>query len=160
MSPPKPGSESRSITIRIKSYLFYNQPVSERSPYKLTIRKKPMTPVEKVALLRAACCVAGIDKEISAEEEVVIRRLASEVGVGKASLQAMMDRATSDQEFYQEQFRAFKSEPQETMAGLLEVAIADGQISDEEVVVLGELALRLEVPSEVFQELVQRVKSL
>ena len=119
-----------------------------------------MTPVEKVALLRAACCVAGVDKEISAEEEVVIRRLASDVGVGKASLQAMMDRATSDQEFYQEQFKAFKSEPQATMAGLLEVAIADGQVSDEEVAVLGELASRLDVPTEVFQELVQRVKSL
>ena len=72
----------------------------------------------------------------------------------------MMDRATSDQEFYKEQFKAFKSEPQETMAGLLEVAIADGQINDEEVAVLGELAGRLDVPAEVFQELVQRVKSL
>ena len=46
------------------------------------------------------------------------------------------------------------------MAGLLEVAIADGQVSDEEVAVLGELASRLDVPTEVFQELVQRVKSL
>ena len=160
MSLPKLGSESRSITIQIKFDLFYNQSVSERPSNKLTIRKKPMTPVEKVALLRAACCVAGIDKEISAPEEAVIRRLAAEVGVGKASLQAMMDRATSDQEFYQEQFKAFKSEPQATMAGLLEVAIADGQINDEEVAVLGELAGRLDVPAEVFQELVQRVKSL
>ena len=119
-----------------------------------------MTPVEKVALLRAACCVAGIDKEITAPEEAVIRRLAADVGVGKASLQAMMDRATSDPDFYKEQFRAFKSEPQETMAGLLEVAIADGQINDAEVTVLGELANRLDIPPAVFEELVQRVKAL
>ena len=72
----------------------------------------------------------------------------------------MMDRATSDQEFYKEQFNAFKSDPQQTMAGLLEIAIADGQVSDEEVAVLGELASRLDVPTEVFQELVQRVKAL
>ena len=160
MNRPKRSSESISTIIRIKFQLFYNPLISERSSNKLAIRKKPMTPVEKVALLRAACCVAGIDKEISASEEAVIRRLASEVGVGKASLQAMMDRATSDQEFYKEQFRAFKSEPKATMAGLLEVAIADGQISDEEVAVLGELASRLDVPTEVFQELVQQVKAL
>ena len=119
-----------------------------------------MTPLEQVALLRAACCVAGIDKEISAPEEAIIRRLASEAGVGEASLQAMMDRATSDQEFYKEQFNAFKSDPQQTMAGLLEVAMADGQISDEEVAVLGELASRLDVPPAVFQELVNRVREL
>ena len=119
-----------------------------------------MTPLEQVALLRAACCVAGIDKEISAPEEAVIRRLASEVGVGKASLEAMMERATTDQEFYKEQFRAFKSDPQVTMAGLLEVAMADGEVSDEEVAVLGELANRLDVPQDVFQELIQRVREL
>lgn len=119
-----------------------------------------MTPVEKVALLRAACCVAGIDKEISPPEEAVIRRLAADVGVGKASLQAMMDRATSDQEFYKEQFNAFKSDPQQTMAGLLEVAMADGQVNDQEVAVLGELASRLDVPPTVFQELVQRVREI
>ena len=119
-----------------------------------------MTPVEKVALLRAACCVAGIDKEITAPEEAVIRRLAADVGVGKASLQAMMDRANTDPDFYKEQFTAFKSEPQETMAGLLEVAMADGQISDAEVTVLGELANRLDIPPAVFQELVQRVRAL
>ena len=119
-----------------------------------------MTPLEQVALLRAACCVAGIDREISAPEEAIIRRLASEAGVGKASLDAMMDRATSDQEFYKEQFRAFKSDPQQTMAGLLEVAMADGQINDEEVRVLGELASRLEIPAAVFQELIQRVRGM
>ena len=119
-----------------------------------------MTPLEQVALLRAACCVAGIDKEISPPEEAVIRRLASESGVGKASLEAMMERATTDQEFYKEQFRAFKSDPQRTMAGLLEVAMADGEISDEEISVLGELANRLEVPPAVFQELIQRVREL
>jgi len=119
-----------------------------------------MTPAEKVALLRAACCVAGIDKEISAPEEAVIRRLASDVGVGAASLQAMMDRATSDQEFYKEQFNAFKSNPQQTMAGLLEVAVVDGQVSDAEVGVLGELASRLDVDPSVFQELVQQVREI
>lgn len=118
-----------------------------------------MTPAEKVALLRAACCVAGIDKEISAPEEAVIRRLASDVGVGAASLQAMMDRATSDQEFYKEQFNAF-SNPQQTMAGLLEVAVVDGQVSDAEVGVLSELASRLDVDPSVFQELVQQVREI
>ena len=119
-----------------------------------------MTPLEQVALLRAACCVAGIDKEISAPEEAIIRRLASEAGVGKASLDAMMERAATDQDFYKEQFRAFKSDPQQTMAGLLEVAMADGQISDAEVSVLGELASRLEVLPAVFQELIQRVRGM
>ena len=42
----------------------------------------------------------------------------------------------------------------------LEVAIADGQVNDEEIAVLGELASRLDVPEDVFQELVERVKAL
>ena len=119
-----------------------------------------MNPLERVALLRAACCVAGIEQNISEPEHAVIQRLADDVGVGKASLTAMLERASTDPDFYQEQFRVLKGDPQESMAVLLEVAIADGSISDKEVTVLAELAKRLNVPEPVFSELVEQVKRL
>ena len=40
----------------------------------------------KVELLRAACCVAGIDGEIDEAEFAVLKKLADDVGVGDASL--------------------------------------------------------------------------
>ena len=119
-----------------------------------------MTPMEKVDLLRAACCVAGIDQEISQAEENVIQRLAADVGVGKASLQAMMDRAVSDPSFHEEQFRVLKGDPQESMAVLLEVALADGGVEPAEVSVLRDLSKRLNVPENVFDQLVEQVRKI
>lgn len=119
-----------------------------------------MTPTERVGLLRAACCVAGINQEITPEEQAVIQRLSDDVGVGKASLNAMLERASTDPDFYQEQFKVLKGEPQESMAVLLEVALADGSISEKEIAVLAELAKRLDVPESVFVELVDKVRRL
>lgn len=119
-----------------------------------------MTPTERVALLRAACCVAGIDQNISPPEQAVIQRLANDVGVGQASLNAMQERASTDPEFYREQFQVLKSEPQKSMAVLLEVALADGSISEEEVFVLSELSKRLTVPESVFAQLVEKARRL
>lgn len=116
-----------------------------------------MTPMEKVDVLRAACCVAGIDGAIGDPERQVIKRLADEVGVGRASLEAMMDRGQRDAEFYREQFRVLKVDPQESMAVLLEVALADGALNQREVGVLEALSQKLAMPPSVFAALVARV---
>ncbi|MFK7769801.1 MAG: TerB family tellurite resistance protein [Mariniblastus sp.] len=113
-----------------------------------------MTPMQKVDVLRAACCVAGIDGQPKESELAVINKLAGEVGVGRASLEAMIDRGATDPNFYQEQFKILKSDPQQSMAALLEVAMADGHITENETLVLRGLAGRLEVPEAVFDQLI------
>ena len=122
--------------------------------------RREMTPMQKVDLLRAACCIAGIDGDLEGPERDIINRLASDVGVGKASLDAMIARGKRDPEFHKEQFRVLKADPQHSMAVLLEVALADGRVSDRESVVLESLSQRLEVPPDVFQQLMSNVRNL
>jgi tellurite resistance protein len=119
-----------------------------------------MTPMQRVDILRAACCVAGIDGDITEAENAVISKLAKEAGVGRASLEAMMDRGATDPNFHQDQFRVLKEDPQESMAALLEVAMADGQLSDSESEVLRALSRKLSITSEVFDQLISAVNQM
>lgn len=119
-----------------------------------------MNPAQKVALLRAAVCVAGIDGDASEAEMNVIDKMVKETGVGKASLQAMVDRSIKDDTFYQEQFRVLKSDPTESMTYLIQVATADGKLTDSEVYVLEKLSQRLDVPGDEFKKLIAHVKDL
>lgn len=112
-----------------------------------------MSAMVKVEILRAACCVAGANGETSGHEDVVLKRLAKETGVGQASLDAMVSRACSDQNFCNEQFRVLKADPREAMAILLEVAMSDGAIDSNEFSILKVLAGKLEVPDQVFETL-------
>ena len=114
-----------------------------------------LSPIEEVEILRASCCVAGADGDCSESEFKVLRRLADNVGVGKASFDAMVERAVTDPNFYKQQFRILKSQPRLAMSTLLEVATADNQVDVEEARILRALAENLELPSEVFNELVQ-----
>ncbi len=118
-----------------------------------------MTPMQKVDILRAACCVAGIDGPPDQFERAVIDKLAAEVGVGKASLEAMIARGVTDPNFHQEQFQILKSDPQESMQALLTVALVDGNISEKEKDVLHSLASRLGISSELFEQLIESAGS-
>ena len=129
-------------------------------PEELIGKTKMMTPMQKVDVLRAACCVAGCDGDITDTERNLIQKLAGDVGVGRASVEAMIDRGLRDPEFHQEQFRVLKSDPKVAMAALLEVAMADGSIGDGETRVLKSLSEKLEVAPEVFEQLMVDVTKL
>lgn len=117
-----------------------------------------MMPIQKLDVLRAACCVAGIDGKVSEPERAILDRMGREVGVGKASLQAMVERAQRDPEFHKEQFRILKFDPTSTMSTLLEVALADKKLSDAEIDVLRILGDKLKVKPEHFDELIAAVR--
>ena len=119
-----------------------------------------MRPMEQVEVLRAACCVAGADGNVSDQERDLILALAEGCGVGDASLQAMIERAQSDCSFCDEQFLILKSDPQESMAILLELAIADSRIDDSEKGMLQSFANRLNVPESVFATLFDKVQAM
>ena len=119
-----------------------------------------MTPMQKVEVLRAACCVAGIDGGLDDKEQTLVEKIAKEVGVGQASLNAMIERASTDHDFHKQQFRILKENPQQCLATVLEVAMADGKVSENEKTVLQSLANNLEVPSEVFDQLMSKVSGL
>lgn len=115
--------------------------------------------MQRVDLLKAACCVAGADG-VSCSESGIVEKLASDIGVGQASLDAMLARAVRDPEFYREQFKILKEEPAQCMGTLMQVALADGAITDNESKVLGNLATQLGIEPAVFSELMQEAKKL
>ncbi len=119
-----------------------------------------MSEMVKVEVLRAACCVAGANGDSSVAESTILQRLAREAGVGRASLEAMITRGCSDQTFCNEQFRVLKADPKEAMAILLEVAMSDGAIDDQEIGILRVLAGKLEVPEEIFEQLIVKASEL
>ena len=119
-----------------------------------------MSGMVKVEILRAACCIAGSDGDATDQERELLNRLAKETGVGLASLEAMISRACSDKNFCNEQFRVLRAEPQEAMAILLEVAMADGVIDDGEAAILKHFAEKLAVPADIFQTLLDKAKEI
>lgn len=106
--------------------------------------------MRQVELLRAACCVAGVDGHASDAEHLILQRLADEAGVGAASLSAMIELAETDEQFYEEQFRVLEADPQETMQLLFRISLADGSLRKGEAQVLKRLSRRLKVPSAQF----------
>ncbi len=89
---------------------------------------------------------------------ILVKKLIKEVGVGRASVEAMMDRAKIDPTFCEDQFKILKSDPSDTMLALLQVAMADGELTEEEIRVLQALANNLEIPTDVFDQLIAQVK--
>ena len=90
----------------------------------------------RVEILRAACCIAGLDNRVCERERSKLELLADHAGVGTASLDAMIARAESDPDFYQEQFGILKTDPESTITTLFSVACADGQIPPEQRIIL------------------------
>lgn len=116
-----------------------------------------MMPMEKVEVLRACCCVTGAGGTTTPEERVLLDRLARQIGVGKASLEAMIARGETDSDFFREQFRVLKSDPEQTMTILIEAAMSDGQVSPDEQQILSEFSAKLGLPTEDFQSLIEKV---
>lgn len=117
-----------------------------------------MSVMHKVEILRAACCVAGIDGDTTDRERSMLAKLADQIGVGEASLQAMIDRAEGDSGFCDEQFILLKTQPDKTMRILLQVALADHELTDDECGVLQQFAERLGLAADRFQRVLEQTK--
>ena len=114
-----------------------------------------MTPAEKVEVLRACCCVAGADQNTGLGEKDLLDRLAREIGVGRASLNAMIARSENDPDFHRQQFQILKANPEKSMSILIEVAAVDGVISDNERSILHTLGENLELTAQTVDSLIQ-----
>lgn len=111
-----------------------------------------------VDILRAACCVAGINGEVTDHQREALRALARRVGVGAASLQAMIDRALADKRFFEEQFDYEQKDPEGVLVTLWKVAAIDGRVSQDERELLTRFAQKLRVAEDRMQELIEQAK--
>ena len=116
-----------------------------------------MMPMEKVEVLRACCCVTGMGGETTPEERAFLSKLAGQVGVGQASLDAMISRGETDPQFYQEQFKVLKVDPEQALAILIEAAKCDGSFSPEEMTTLQKFGAVLGMSEQEYEELFDRL---
>ncbi|MFA9477423.1 hypothetical protein ACERK3_03845 [Phycisphaerales bacterium AB-hyl4] len=110
-------------------------------------------PRSQVELLRAACCIAGLDREICEKERPLLEALAHEAGVGRASLEAMLSRAKNDPNFYREMFLVLQKDAEAALKLMFDVAAANQEITLEQRVILQHFADQLGVPRERCDEL-------
>ena len=116
-----------------------------------------MTPTQRVEILRACCCIAGADGETTPDELAQIKQLAEAEGVGEASLNAMIERAEKDPDFFKQQFKILKSEPLTCLDALLGTCIANGLFKKSEYRVLKGLAQQLEIDGAEFKAKVSAI---
>lgn len=112
-----------------------------------------------VEVLRAACCIAGIDGDVSQKQREALNAIARRVGVGEASLRAMLDRALADKAFYKEQFDYVQKDPEAVLVTLWKVAAIDGKVAAEEKALLLKFAEKLKVSESRLEELIDGIKA-
>lgn len=114
-----------------------------------------MTDLERLNLLKAALAVAAADGVLRRSEMGVIEGLAARVGVGRASLDAMI--AAAERGDLSDHHMLIKSETHARTALELLVAEArlDGEIADREREFLVAIGLRLKITGDEFQSVYQ-----
>lgn len=109
-----------------------------------------------VELLRAACCIAGLDGEIHKREMAALDKLADRAGVGSASLHAMIDMAKTDPDFYKKQLGFVQKDPERSLQILARVAELDGEAALAERVILYHFAKTMGISDERAEEIVPK----
>ncbi len=111
-----------------------------------------MATMEDLELLKAALAVAVADGKVTRSEMGVIKGLALRVGVGQASLDAMMDSAQDDDSVADSLLIGSKEKARKAFELLVAQARIDGDISGEERDVLVRIAGSLKIAGEAFDQ--------
>jgi len=111
---------------------------------------------EHVEILRAAVVLAVADGKITSSEQGLLRGLAGRVGIGNASLDALIERAQMDATLRDELFQRSMSDPNLTFELLAAAARLDGEISQEERELLIHMMDKLKIPTAQFSEIYRR----
>lgn len=110
-----------------------------------------MNNIEKLDLLKAALAVAAADGEFKPSEMGVVLGLAARVGVGKASLDAMMAAAKRGDSLASNIVMQSPESARTALELLVAEARIDGEITEKERGLLAWLATRLGIKGEEFQ---------
>ncbi len=114
-----------------------------------------MANMEELELLKAAIAVALSDGELRRSEKGIVEGLALRVGVGRASLDAMIDAARHDDSTADNILILSKERARSALELLVAEARIDGDISNEERAVLVRIAMALGITGDAFQAIYQ-----
>lgn len=111
---------------------------------------------EQRELFQAVLAVAGADGTITRAERGLLEALAERVGVGRASLKAMIERATREPGFRAKRSIHKVNDPLKAIELLVAAARIDGEISEEERQLLVHIAAVWDIPNKEFVEAFKR----
>lgn len=111
-------------------------------------------PMYDLQILRAACCIAGLDGEVCERERNFLERLRDKAGVGARSFEAMLDMAKSDPRFYEDQMDIIRRDHEEAIRTLFAVATIDGDFSEKEQKILRFFAGKVGLSDEMYDRIV------
>ncbi len=109
-----------------------------------------MEHTEQMDLLKAALAVAMADGVLSRGEKGIIAGLAKRVGIGKASLEAMLEAAGQDQSIADHILIKNKAQAHNAFELFVAEARIDGEISQSEFDLLLRIAKSLSITEEDF----------
>ena len=109
--------------------------------------------MEDMELLKATLAVAAADGELLRSEMGVVEGLANRVGLGKVSLEAMVEAARTDKSFADNILIRSKDKARAALQLLVGVARIDGLISDEERKVIVRIAGGLGITGDEFERI-------
>ncbi|MHC4445033.1 MAG: hypothetical protein ACYTF1_18940 [Planctomycetota bacterium] len=114
-----------------------------------------MTDIEKLELLKSALLVAVADGKLKHSEMGVVMGLAARVGVGRASLEAMIDAANDGRMGHDDILMRSSRSARTALELLVAQARIDGEITDAEREVLVLIGSRFNITGEEFQKIYQ-----
>ncbi|NOT00243.1 MAG: TerB family tellurite resistance protein [Phycisphaerales bacterium] len=106
-------------------------------------------------LLKAVIALAASDGRISGREKGLAKALADRAGVGGASLDAMIERASGDPDSRVAMFDRAIKDGEQAMQLLVAAAMVDGHISEPEREMLVDVSAILNIPARRFGEIFQ-----
>ncbi len=109
--------------------------------------------INDLEILKAACCIAAADGEITDEEREAVQVLADRAGVGRASLAAMKQMAIEDPDFFQHHLGMLKDDADRGFKTLLKVAVVDEHFGTNERVLVQYFAGKMGLSSERTEQL-------
>ena len=112
-----------------------------------------MKPYEQAELLKAVLALAAVDGKIARAERGVFESLAARIGVGRVSLDAMIEKARREPAGRDELFELTTSDPAHAFKLLVATARIDGEITDTERELLLVIASALGISGDRFAEL-------
>lgn len=112
-----------------------------------------MRNIEELELLKAALAVAVADGEIRRSEMGVVEGLAIRLGVGRASLEAMLEAAQRDESMADNILIRSKERARKALQMLVAQARIDGEISAAERSVIVRIATSLNLAGDEFQSI-------
>ncbi len=112
-----------------------------------------MTDLEKLELLKAALAVAAADGKLMRSEKGVVEGLAARVGVGRASLDAMMASAERGESLAYDIVMQSEQSARTALELLVAEARIDGEITRKERSLLAWIGTRLGIKGDEFHSI-------